>query len=198
MRRSAEIPESAPAAKPVERAAVGDLQLVEGFSQVKTYRHTQNPYPDYRGGTQSWWTYHQDPEAELSWVSAPCPRKTRTVAVFSGSMGEESGEWELWLNGEYALTFQSGVDFSTRSWARGPNKLVFHRKQVTGGNSGVFFLSIPATAVVPGQPLDLRVVPSAGAAGGWFMVKAYTDTVAFENVTPESVTEMEHSAWQEE
>ncbi len=196
VRFRAEIPtEPPPAAEPPPKAS--DLQVIEGFSGVKTFRHTQDSYPDYRGGTRSWWAYTRDNEAEVSWETAPAPAKKPTAVVFTGSMGEQEGKWELWVNGRYVLDFETGASFSNRTWERGPYRMSFVSRQMVSGNSGMFVLTVPESAVEPGQPLELRVVPAQGDDNSWFMIKGYPDTAAFEHVTPESVEAVGKSDWQE-
>lgn len=193
----AEIPDAEQPLPPVPPPPAGDLQVVEGFREVLRFRHTQDTYPDYRGGTRSWWTYQRDNEAEVAWLTAPPPAKRPTVVAFTASMGEQAGDSELWVNGQYVLSFDTGVDYTTRHWERGAYRLIFSGKQIIAGNSGIFVLVVPPEAVTPGTPLELRVIPARGDGNAWFMIKDYADTAAVEHITPELVAEMQHPTWEE-
>ncbi|GIW39934.1 MAG: hypothetical protein KatS3mg076_0511 [Candidatus Binatia bacterium] len=197
LRYVAEIPASVPPPPPAERTRAEELEVVEGFAEIVRFVHTQESYPDYRGGTRSWWTYERDAQAEVVWRTAPVPAKKTTAFVFTASMGEESGRAELWVDGKYALEFDLGIDFDARKWERGGYRLFFRGKQLVAGKSGVFVLVLPASEVEPGRPVELRVVPTGGHPNAWFMVKDYRDTAAFEQMTPEIVAALEAPGWVE-
>lgn len=179
-----EIPEGPVPARPPES---GERQVVEGFASIAGFRH-DGPYPDYRGGSASWWAYRDDDRPEVRWLTAPVPRQLTTTAAFTGSLSDEAGPAELWVNGIYALTFETGSGFRSRSWQRGGYRLTFQSKQVIAGNSGVFLLTVPPSVVSPGHPLDLRVVPVGNSGKPWFMIKGLRDTAAFERITPETAS----------
>lgn len=191
---AAEIPSVVPPPIPRKEKAA-DLQLVEGFQQIVRFHHTQNPYPDYRGGTESWWAYVHDNESEVVWLTAPVPEKRRTVAVLSASFSEVPFRGELWVNGRFALPFALGERFESQSWAAGPYRMTFQFRSATAGRSGVLLVEVPAEDVEPGKPLELRITPLGGDSAGWFMVKAYRDTLAHEGLTPEQVANPD-SGWQ--
>jgi 4-amino-4-deoxy-L-arabinose transferase-like glycosyltransferase len=191
---AAELPEgeiAAPAPPPDAH-----LQLVEGFDAIVAFKRTANPYPDYRGGTESWWANVHEQPGELVWRTAPCPEKKRTVFVFSASMSEEPGEAELFVNGNYALTFNTSGEPGVRSWSHGPYQLTFMSKGLVAGNSGIALLDVPADQITAGQPVQIRVFPARGADNSWFMVKSYRDTISHENVTPQMAAEAIRGAWQ--
>lgn len=179
----AEIPEGPPP-PPVPETA--ERQVIEGFDRILSFRH-EGGYPDYRGGTTSWWAYRDDDNPEVRWLTGAVVKRLTTTAVFTASLSEEPAPAELWVNGEYALTFQTGSALREKTWQRGGYRLTFRSKQLTSGNSGMIFLTVPASAVTPGTPLELRVVPLGDAGKPWFMLKGFRDTVAFEHVTAASV-----------
>ena len=190
-----EIPDE-PLLAPAAAPASANTQVVEGFGSIVSFKHTDETYPDYRGGTKSWWAYVLDAESELRWQTAPCPEKKRTIFAVTASMAEAPGEAELFVNGTYALTFKLTNDPGIHSWERGPYRLTFVSKAPAGGNSGILLLDVPADQVTAGQPVEVRVVPVKAAENSWFMIKAYQDTIAHEHLTPEMVAEMVHATWQ--
>ncbi len=179
-----------PPAKPSE------LQAIEGFDSIVRFKHTQNPYSDYRGGTESWWTYVWDPEGEVVWTSAPPPIAKRTVAVLTASISPEPFGGELYVNGKYALTFDLGPERGTKTFTNGAYRLTFAFKGEAGGFSGILFIEVPASDVTPGQPLEFRVVPGKGTDHAWFMVKDYKDNLTHENITPDSIAGVGKGDWQ--
>lgn len=192
---TASIPDTPPSVAPAAAGASPALQIVEGFDGPITYKHTQSPYPDYRGGTESWWTNLRDAQAELVWRSAPVPKKEPTVLAFTFSHSEASGEAELYVNGKYALTFAVGDVRPGDVYRRGPYRLVFLPRAHIAGNSGVMLLQIPADDITPGQPVELRVIPVRGDEAPWVMIKGYRDTVQHEQLSPDTVAELLNASW---
>jgi 4-amino-4-deoxy-L-arabinose transferase-like glycosyltransferase len=190
-----EIPEE-PVPVAAAPAPSTNTQVVEGFGSILTFKHTDEKYPDYRGGTKSWWAYVRDPESEVTWRTAPCPQKKRTIFVLTASMSEAPGEAELFVNGTYVLTFNLSNDPGTHTWERGPYRLTFVSKAAAGGNSGILLLDVPSEQITAGQPVEVRVVPSKAQDNSWFMIKDYHDTIAHEHVTSETAAEMVHATWQ--
>jgi hypothetical protein len=173
-----------------------DLQVVEGFGSIVSFKETSKTHPDYRGNTESWWTNVHHQPSELVWRTAPVAAKKRTVFAVTASMSDEVADWELFVNGTYALTFSSSNDRGIRHWERGPYHMTFVSKGAVAGNSGIVLLDVPADQITPGQPVEVRVIPSAkGRPEAWFMVKSYQDTMAHERVTPEAANEAVGGAW---
>ena len=166
-------------------APPSSVQVVEGFDAIIHANRHDPDYPDYRGQSDSWREDRHDVPGEVLWRTAPCPEKKATIAVFTASLGEPPGTADLWVNGEYALSFATDTEPGVRVVERGGFRFVFIPKSDAGGNSGLVYLTIPADYVTAGEPLQLRVKHSAGEPQAWFAVKAYPDTVAFEEVTPE-------------
>ncbi len=172
-------------------------QLVEGFDGVVRFKHTQDPYPDYRGGGQSWWAYVVDEGSEVVWHTAAPPAKKRTTFVLTVSISNEEGEAEVFVNGEFALTITMGPLRSMRTWQAGGYRMTFVPKVDAGGNSGVLWLDVPAEKITAGQPVEGRVAPVRGNEHAWFMVKKYKDTIAHEHITPQSIVDTYEHSWEE-
>jgi hypothetical protein len=170
-------------------------QVIDGFADIMRFNHTQTGYPDYRGGSESWWAYVRDEQPEVVWKTAPVPAKQRTVAAFTASVSNEPGEAELYLNGEYVLTFQMNNKRRVQTWERGGYHLTFVSKADIAGNSGFMMLDVPAEKVTPGQPLEVRVMPSHAEDNAWFMIKNYHDTVSHEHVTPQLALDTLSHIW---
>lgn len=190
-----EIPEG-PIPK-IELAADKDIQLVEGFAEILTYKLQHDTHTDYRGIAVSWWVFVRDQGGEVSWRSAPVPEKKKTVLVFTTTISDEQGTAELYVDGEFALEFEMGPDRGLRSWSRGPYRMSFVSKGSFAGNSGIALLELPTSKVTAGKPVELRVIPSGGRDEAWFAVKSYRDTIAHEGITPERANEALSNAWSE-
>jgi hypothetical protein len=89
----------------------------------------------------------------------------------------------LFVDGRYALTFESSREPGVRSWEDGGYAMTFVSKAAAAGNAGFVMLTVPADRVTPGRPVELRVQAGKGEPLGWFMIKAYKDTIAFERIT---------------
>jgi 4-amino-4-deoxy-L-arabinose transferase-like glycosyltransferase len=179
-----------PPPEPVRGAAelgYADVQIVEGFDHIVRFPEAFAAYPDYRGEAEGWREYFRDEDGELVWHSAVCPERKRTVLVFAASLGEPGGTADLYVDGEYALTFPTDDSPGTRVVERAGYRLVFAPRKLISGNSGVVYLTVPAAAVTAGRPLELRVTHSSGPPDAWFLIAGRQDTAAFEGVTPESV-----------
>jgi hypothetical protein len=96
------------------------------------------------------------------------------------------GTVDVWVNGEYALSFTTDEEPGVRVVEREGYRWVFVPKSVDDEKSGIVYFTIPSDKVTPGQPLELRAKHAAGDPHAWFAVKAYPDTAEFEHVTPES------------
>jgi 4-amino-4-deoxy-L-arabinose transferase-like glycosyltransferase len=183
-----------PEEPPLFPVEAGDSTPVEGFREITAFNHS-GPYSDYRGSVLSHWTYGKDEKPEVAWKTTAIPGPGKWTAVFTASMGEESSTADLWIGGEYALTFDLGLGFTRRTWSRGGIRLDFVSKGQIAGHSGVFYLTVPPSLVTPGEPLELRVTPSGKSPDAWFMVKSYTDTARFENADAGSLKALLSQSW---
>ena len=161
-------------------------QQVDGFSgAVRSSRYSEL-YSDYRGNAPAWWEALEDPGGEAVWLTAAVPAKAPTVFDFTATMSEQPGQAELFINGQYALTFRTGRYATPQRWSRGPYVLEFEPKQQGNDLSGAWRLLVPAEQVTAGQPLQLRVAHRDGAPFSFFQIKGRQDTAAFEHLTLQS------------
>lgn len=178
-------------------------QWVEGFDKVE-FHHNGNRSAatrDFRGTargymTAAWWSPEQMKTNVLSWKTAVVPEKQPTAFSFIGatavlpSQFSQGPSAKLSVNGKYALTFTIGLnrDFT---WKEGDYELKYlskrveypyfnsHRQFELHGNSGIYQLSVPASAIEAGQPtlLQVELLPFPNWSHGWFMVKERRDTL---------------------
>jgi 4-amino-4-deoxy-L-arabinose transferase-like glycosyltransferase len=184
---------------PVEamRSAVplGDaMQLVEGFDGIVEGALREPRYPDHRGGSESWRARIED-HSQVTWRTAPPASAVPTVFAFTGSTSDEEGDFKLFVDGQYALTFRSHRDRELHSWSENGYTLVFISLASAAGNSGFYLLSVPPERITPGQPLTLRVQGAAGDPMAWFMIKSFRDTIRNERVTPALALEAARGPW---
>jgi len=169
------------------------VPVVEGFTGIIAGGEEPN-YPDHRGGGQSWRARVSE-HTSVSWRTAPPAAAMPTIFAFTGSTSDEIGDFKLYVDGQYALTFQSERDRELHSWSENGYSLVFVSRGSAAGNTGFYLLSVPAERIVADRPLELRVEGAAGDPAAWFMIKNYRDTLAFERLTPALVVEATRGSW---
>jgi hypothetical protein len=169
-------------------------QLVEGFEGIVEGRLHEPRYPDHRGGSESWRSRVED-RSMVTWRTAPLPAAVPTVVAFTGSTSDEEGDFKLFVDGRYALTFRSHRDRELHSWSENGYTLVFVSVASAAGNAGFYLLSVPPDRITPGQPLILRVQGAGGDPMGWFMIKNFRDTIAYERLTPLMAIEAAQGPW---
>jgi sialidase-1 len=180
-----------------------DKQSVEGFDKVEFHydANRSRPQIDFRGSTKGymtagWWAKEQLKKNYLSWQTAAVPEKAATTFSFIGSSTVLPAELtigppvKLSVNGKYALTFNLGRTHNF-SWKEGDYELKYiskrvefpytssHRQFGIDGNSGVYELTVPASAVEAGKPstIQVEIPPFERWNNGWFMVKEYRDVL---------------------
>jgi len=159
--------------------------LLEGFAKASAWAYKFDNYANHRGGCPTYLAYSKapawdkkPPEQVVEWSTSPVPTKQAVVFVFVGLNGEDPGEMLLSVDGKQVLSFGSGINHDM-IWRRGDWSLAFHYVDYTLGNSGVYYLSVPAKHVTAGKPCTLRVVPAKGGKDkAWFMVAAHKDNLA--------------------
>ena len=157
--------------------------------------------PDYRGpsgagATREWWRTAQPDEPDLVWLTADVPSAADTTFAFVGESADlpeniyPPNQATLYADDSRVLTFDLGQR-SRRTWTEGDWALEFIPKQVhttlgdyhrqfePGGDSGLYRLAAPATALKAGQPLRLKVAlePLRSDAINWFAVRQRTDAL---------------------
>ena len=179
-------------------------QQVEGFSKIIFHYNANNTKAsrDFRGTTPGymtagWWMPGQmKGENKVVWQTAKVPQKKETTFSFIGASAVLPSEFsrgpyvKLFVNDKYALTFRIGT-LRNRNWKEGDYKLSYiskrveypyfgsHRELELNGNSGIYQLTVPASAVQAGTPVVIKaqIQPFEGWSGGWFMVKDYKDVL---------------------
>ena len=99
-------------------------------------------------------------------------------------------------DGRLTLVFSVGTDSINGRWQGNGYEAAFVSRGYHGGNSGVLLVSVPAEAITPGQPLELRVALGNGHGRAWFMVKRYADTITYENMSPRTAVGLIHPGWE--
>jgi hypothetical protein len=181
---------------PAEPASEEDAQVVEGIDSVVFAPNASPNYGDYRGGGASSWTYVEDARREVVWRTPPIPARKLTILALTASSSPENGDAELYVNGQAAVAFPIGTQGVGGRWGAKGYRVAFVSKGFFAGNSGILLIAVPAEAVTPGEPLELRLTLTGGAPRAWFMIKSYPDTVAKEGVTPRSAEAQLHSMWE--
>jgi hypothetical protein len=173
----------------------GDLQVIDGFSAAVSAPHQQPFYADFRGGGPAWWTRIEDGENGVVWRTAPIAERHRTIIALTAATSMEYSEVELAVNGRTVVSFPIGAGTIGRMWEAAGFEVAFVVKDESNGRSGVLFVGVPPDAVTPGEPIELRVHITAGVEGGWFMIKGYPDTVAYDALTPLSAQAQLFGRW---
>lgn len=174
-----------------------DRQKVEGFAAVE-FHHDANrgaASRDFRGMapgfmTAGWWAPGQMKDNRVAWKTAVVPEQRSTTFSFIGASSvlptefSRGPEARLSVNGHYALTFTLGFT-RDMTWREGEFELKYvskrveypslgaHRELELSGNSGVYQLTVPASAIEAGKAavLQVELLPFPGWNHGWFMVK---------------------------
>jgi photosystem II stability/assembly factor-like uncharacterized protein len=180
-----------------------DRQRVEGFDSVVFHYNANSTgvVSDFRGSsrgymTAGWWAPGQMKKNILSWRTAIVPEKKTTTFSFIGSSSVLPSEFsvgpqvKLSVNGNYALTFTLGR-MRNFTWKEGEYELKYlskrveypymgyHRQFELHGNSGIYQLTVPASAVEGGKPvvIEVEILPFEQWHNGWFMVKERKDVL---------------------
>jgi sialidase-1 len=185
-------------------ASAANRQWVEGFDKVE-FHHGANgasPTRDFRGTargymTAGWWIPGEMKQNFVSWKTAKAPAKQETTFVFVGATSVLPSEFtrgpsaKLSINGHETVTFTLGCDHD-QVWKQGDFELKYISKRIEtpyygshrelrelNGNSGLFQLTVPPSAVEAGQPVLLKVeiLPFKAWNNGWFMVKERRDAL---------------------
>lgn len=180
-----------------------ERQRVEGFDTVVFHydANRSRPVRDFRGTTKGymtagWWAPAQMKKNILSWKTAVVPESKPTTFSFIGASSILPPELvvgpqvRVTVNGKYAITFTLGR-MRDYTWKEGDYELKYigkrvefpytsaHREFDLNGNSGIYELSVPASAVEAGKPavIQVEIMPFERWHNGWFMVKAYRDVL---------------------
>lgn len=189
---------------PLSRAA-DDVQHVEGFDKIEFCYNTggiTSGDVDFRGKskscrTASWWAAAQMRDNYVSWNTATIPEEKRTTFSFIANTSVLPSEFtvgpkaKLFVNDKEALTFTIGVA-QDRTWTNGDFELKYTAKsveypslglhrQIRGprGNSGIWELTVPASATQAGKSalIKVEIEPFELWHNGWFAVKERRDVL---------------------
>ncbi len=158
-------------------------QQVDGFGAPVRFSRRSDLYGDYRGNAPAWWQALEDGDGQVVWTTDPVPARAPTVFDFTAAMSDHPGFADLYVNRQFALTFKTGRHMTPQRWARGPYVLQYLPEESGGYTSGAWRLLVPAEAITPGQPVELRVAHRTGAPFAYFQIKGRDDTAAFEQLT---------------
>lgn len=113
----------------------------------------------------------------LVWRTEPVPTAADTVFVFVGG-NHHPGQCELLVNGQYALTFRTGVREKTTFYGEHARMLFDCRDDLESrGYSGLYYLWVSASLVRPGEPCELEARFLCGKGQAWFAVWERADAV---------------------
>jgi len=136
-------------------------ELCEGFAQIKgedpgdaivTYR-----WPVTHRKTTTWIERNNQIDSEVSWLTASPSKKYKTTFIFSGALGAENGQAQLFLLGEPILAFQTGKDFHRNIWNQNGCELRFFPLLQAGYFSGIFCLTVPENYITEGGRSEIAV-----------------------------------------
>ncbi|PYV11328.1 MAG: exo-alpha-sialidase, partial [Acidobacteria bacterium] len=184
-----------------------DPQRVEGFDSVVFAHNYQGEGTSPRGGidfrgtnpgywTASWWAPGQLERNILIWKTAICPDKRSTTFSFAGASSPAPPEFSrgprarLYVDDRPALEFDLGV-YRDRAWREREYALRYYSRRVEwpywnsqrqfemNGNSGLYELEVPVSAVEAGRAITLKVevLPFPSWPKAWFMVKERRNTL---------------------
>jgi len=165
-------------------------QTVEGFAELVSATN-EREYETCRGEQRQSWFEYDDGKQAVEWLTASVPEAYQSGRIlFTWSCGMTARQaftvaHDLYLNGEKVITFAASVQDTVhqrdRLWSEGQYALYYDyvRTNDWGDSFGVMHLSVPASAVSPGEAATLKVVGSPTGAGSFFMLTDYTDTAAW-------------------
>lgn len=166
-------------------------QVVEGFAEVVSFANGGQEYDTCREERRlCWWEYTGGGQA-VEWKTAPVPKiysSGEVRFVWSCGMTTIDGitaSHDLYLNGARVITFatpvQDTVHQRDRLWEEGEYALFYDYVRANGyGDSfGVMHLTVPASAVSPGEAAVLKVEGAPDHTLSFFMLSDYTDTAAW-------------------
>ncbi len=155
------------------------LEATEPATRWYTYREDDVPVNAVRA---------TDGAQRLAWRTAPLPadwRHDTVTLVWAGGMGWQSqpaaGPFRLTLDGQPLLDVPFSVKPATWRSADGRAVLTYDVRRTTPEDSfGLFWLTLPADRLRPGQSATLAFTAPRAESRRWLSVSAYTDVAAQE------------------
>lgn len=175
----AQMPGPSAADVPVERPE----QVANGFAHVVFASHTVSTDGDYRGPSTGWAEHLYDGAGAVEWETEPAPGAAATAFAFTAVVGSLPGRAQLWVDGAFALEFDTGRMTAPRTWRGNGFALHYDPRESGDYRSGVWVLYVPASRIEAGRALRLRVAHVGGHHDASFMVKERTDTPQHEAMT---------------
>jgi len=158
-------------------------QVASGFSHVVYGSHTVLTDGDYRGPSTGWVEHLYDADGAVEWETAAAPAAAATAFPFTAVVGSLAGRAQLWVDGAFALEFDTGRITEPRTWRGNGFALHYDPRESGDYRSGVWVLYVPASRVEAGRALRLRVAHVGGHHDASFMVKDRTDTPQHEGMS---------------
>jgi len=167
--------------------------FVEGFTRVLRNEGESAKWFTYRKHRDRTETLRQTEAGKvLEWETAPVPEPVPgeyLTFVFAGGLGwisqPDVGGFALSVNGKEALR----LDVTTKRnvWRNETGTITLSfvvRRNDTEDAAGLFYLSVPASCVIPGRPAKITVTSLGTGSQRWFALHPYTDIL-----TPSGGTE---------
>ncbi len=160
--------------------------LVSGFNRLIQHKGEKKTGLSYRELEAPLLKIHQGRHLHrLEWETAPAVKAERVIFVFSGGIPAMFPPpvhpgFTLTIDGKKILHFDTSR--GSQTWLS-PDKavaLIYVPRPIQISlreTRGVFYISIPADRLVPGQPCRLGVHPRGGAYARWFGLNTYRDVL---------------------
>lgn len=139
----------------------------DGLAKIDSYSGPRDElqcfsWPVTRRKTRTWVVRNNRKDDAVAWFTAPGTERETTTFVFSGALGNEPGQAELFAAGEPVLAFDTGWENRPNFWEEGEWRLRFFPLRKFVHESGIFCLTVPAEAINPGQPVKIEVRSKSG------------------------------------
>ena len=166
----------------VASLALPEGPFLSGYARVLTQHGEQADYPSYREAQAPLHVCRQlETGRSLEWETAQVPadwKNSEVTFVFAGGLGwisqPMSEGFTLLLNDQPLLSFDVAREGQTWTGTGGKGKLQFvPRKTLPEDVLGLFYLTVPADQVKPGQPCRLTVRSNAKGSRRWFGLNPY-------------------------
>lgn len=160
---------------------LGKIDWISGYANEVSGENIRyfSAFPD--DATTALLTRTTDGKKEITWQTAPVPVKVKGPYVYFSwvaghSSATSSGDrhFDLYVNDKKLLTFTTIPGNKNPDWtyaAADSSRIVFTQLKRDGANDahGLAFLRLPASAVIPGKPVTLKVIGQAQQSNDWYM-----------------------------
>ncbi len=168
-------------------AARDSTNWFEGFAV--TVDGNEAPYPCHRSSGErvpALVARTTDGTMHITWKTAPVPRRWSGesatflwVAGIGCNLGNEN--FHLSINGKHRFTFSTPMDTHWAIAGEGNARLAFTAVEANHNRAlfGYMSLTVPASWLVAGEPLHIKITGATAAHEVWFRTFEYTDALAF-------------------